>query len=419
MNERVVITGMGAVTPLGLTAQTSLDAVFAGRSGIGPIEGFDTSDMVVTIGGEVRGFDPSGVVTPADAKRLDPHALYAIAAASEAIDQAFPGHRSGDPLIADPTRLGVSVGSSSGASTLMQEATRTLDERGPARVRPGVVVYGGTDSAANVLSVRYGALGAAHGVSATCASGAMAIGEALRTLRHGYADAMIVTSGDHCANPVNMAANANIRALTRDFNAEPARASRPFDAARSGFVMSSGGAALVCETERSALARGAEILAVVEGYGASSDAHHATAPHPGGEGASRAMRLALADAGREPGDVGHVNAHATSTPLGDHSEALALAAVFGGDAVPPVTATKSVSGHMIGVSGTFEVLVAVETLRRGLMPPTINLETLDALEGVALDVVTGEARPFTGDLVLTNSLGFGGHNATLLIGAAR
>lgn len=413
MNERVVITGVGAVTPLGLSAPTSLDAVFAGQSGIARIEGFDTSDMAVTIGGEVRGFDPASVVSRADMQRLDPHALYAIAAAQEAIEQAFPGWGGEDPLVADPTRLGIAVGSSSGAATLVQEATRTLDAQGPARVRPGVVVYGGTDSAATVLSVRYGALGASHGISATCASGAMALGEALRTLRHGYADAMIVTSGDHCANPVNMAANANIRALTRDFATEPERASRPFDAARSGFVMSSGGAALVCETERSALARGANILATVEGYGASSDAHHATAPHPDGEGAARAMRLALADAGVPASAVHHINAHATSTPLGDRSEALALSAVFGAE-VPPVTATKSVSGHMIGVSGLFEVLVCVETLCRGLIPPTLNLETLD----VALDVVSGSSRPFEGNLVLTNSLGFGGHNASLLIGAA-
>lgn len=411
MLERVVITGYGAVTPLGLDAETSLSAVREGRSGIGPITTFDVSDISVKIGGEVRGFDPTTVVSRADVKRLDEHALYAIAAGTEAIRHAIPGITPGDPLPFDAERFNITLGTSAGPALLLQDATRALEERGPTRVLPGVVVYGGSDAGAVYLSTQYGARGTTQGIGATCASSAIAIGEGMRAIRHGYADAVLVTGAEHCLIRVNVAANANIRALTSDYNDDPTRASRPFDRNRSGFVMSSGAAALMLESESVALARGATILGTLLGYGTTSDAYHATAPHPEGEGAARAMQFALDDAGLTASDIDHVNAHATGTPQGDPSESTALTAVFGAG-VPPITATKSVSGHMVGAAGAFEAIVSLDALRRGSIPPTINLDDPE----FDLDIVRGSARTATLTHVMSNSFGFGGHNASLIIG---
>lgn len=419
MREQVVVTGFGAVTPLGLDAAASLEAVFAGRSAIDHITSFDTSGLSVTIGGEVRGFDPSPLISSTDLRRLDEHAQYAIAAGAEALAAAIPGLAVGAAageaagLPFDPARMGVIVGTSAGATTQIQASTRVLDAQGPARVRPGVAVYGGADAGAAYLSTRFGIEGPSHGVSATCASGAMAIGEAMRLIRHGYLDAVLVTSGEHCVNRLNFAANANMRGLTAAYADDPRAASRPFDRARSGFVMSAGGAALMLESERFARLRGALVLGRVLGYGATSDAFHATAPHPEGAGAARAMRLALIDAGLAPEEIDHVSAHATSTPKGDLSEVLALRQVFG-EAVAPVTATKSVSGHLIGVSGAFEALVTLAALTRQAVPPTLNLDDPE----FDLDVVTGAARPLEMTYALSNSFGFGGHNASLVLGAA-
>ena len=408
-----MITGYGAVTPMGLDAASSLDAVRAGRSGIDRIGSFDVSDIPVKIGGEVHGFDPTRFVARGDVRRLDPHALYGIAAGTEALTHAIPGLTPGDELPIDPERVNITLATSAGPVGLFYDGVRALDTRGPTRVLPGVTVYGGADSGAVYLSTRYGARGTTFGMGATCASSTIAIGEALRTIRHGYADAVLVIGAEQTLNRVNLAANANIRALTSDFADEPWRASRPFDRARAGFVMSSGAAAVMIESERSAIARGATILATLLGYGGTSDAYHATAPHPEGAGAARAMQLALADADIEARDIDHVNAHATGTPQGDPSEVLALRRVFAGG-VPPVTATKSVTGHMVGAAGAFEAIVSIDALRRGEIPPTMNLDDPE----FDLDLVTGSPRRAALRTVLSNSFGFGGHNASLVLGVA-
>lgn len=412
MTERVVITGFGAVTPMGNSAAASLEAVRAGRSGIDRISSFDVSDMPVKIGGEIRDFDPTATVLRGDVRRLDQHALYGIAAGTEALTHAIPGLEPGDELPFDPHRFSITLGTSAGPALLFQDGARALERHGPRRVLPGVTVYGGSDSGAVYLSVTYGARGTTQGIGATCASSAIAVGEALRSIRHGYTDAVLVVGAEHCLNRVNLAANANIRALTSEYNDEPAQASRPFDRRRSGFVMSSGGSAVMLESERVARARGARILGTVLGYGTSSDAYHATAPRPDGEGAARAMMLALEDAGLTQGAIDHINAHATGTPQGDPSEVGALRRVFGGE-IPPVTATKSVSGHMVGAAGAFEVLVSVDAMLRGEIPPTINLDEPE----FDLDIVTGSPRAATLGAVMSNSFGFGGHNVSLILGA--
>lgn len=399
---------MGALTPVGHTVESSWESVRAGRSGIDRIQAIDVSDLTVRIGGEIRGFDPSALVPHSDLKRLDSHALYAVAAATEAIGNSLDADGA-HPF--DPLRFRVSVGTSSGAVSLMQEATRALDERGPKRVPPGVVIYGGVDSAAAYLSQRLGAMGAAAGISATCASGAVAVGEAMRSIRHGYADAVLVVGADDCLNRVNLAANANIRSLTTSHNDAPVQASRPFDRARSGFVMSSGAAAVLLESAEHAAARGAQIFGEVLGYGGTSDAYHATAPHPQGEGAVQAMQLALTDAGIDVEQVGHINAHGTSTTMNDATEVTAIHQVFG-RGTPAITSTKSTTGHLLGAAGVLEMIFSLLSIRDQVIPPTINLDDPE----FDVDVVAHTARPANIHTVLSNSFGFGGHNASLLLG---
>ncbi len=402
--SRAFVTGIGAVTPNGLDVPSTWDSVVAGRSGIRALEGVDVSDLAVKVGGEVRGFDPLAHVSRSDARRLDRHALYAIAAAAEAMD-GFTA--------ADPGRFGVTAATGSGAASLTHEAVRALDAHGPRRVPPGVVVYGGADSAAAFLSERYGARGAGVGTSATCASGAVGLGDALRAIRHGYADAVLVVGADDCLNRVNLAVSSMLGALAPGHADDPWRACRPFDRDRSGFVMSSGATALLVESEEHALRRGADVLGEIAGYGVSSDAYHATAPRPDGSGAAAAMRQALDDAGLSPDAVDHVNAHGTGTPLNDAMEAAALRSVFGAAlGRVPVTSTKSTTGHLLGAAGTLEAALSLLALRDGVIPPTINLDDPAFPE---LDVVALEARPASLRTVLSNSFGFGGHNAALVL----
>lgn len=404
--DRAFVTGLGAVTPNGLDLSATWDAVVAGRSGIRPLEGVDVADLAVKVGGEVRGFDPLDHVSRSDARRLDRHALYAVAAAAEAM-AGFTA--------ADPTRFGITAATGSGAVSLTQEAVRALDAHGPRRVPPGVVVYGGADAAAAFLSERYGARGAGVGTSATCASGAVGLGDALRAIRHGYADAVLVVGADHCLNRVNLAVNSMLGALAPGYADDPSAACRPFDRARSGFVMSSGAAALLVESEEHARRRGADVLGEIAGYGVTSDAYHATAPRPDGSGAAAAMRQALDDARISPADIDHVNAHGTGTPLNDAMEAAALRSVFG-DALGsvPVTSTKSTTGHLLGAAGTLEAALSLLAMRDGVIPPTINLDDPEFPE---LDVVAHEARAAATRTVLSNSFGFGGHNAALVLRA--
>lgn len=402
--RRVVITGLGVVTPSGIGMPAVWDAVAAGRSGITLLDGPEYDGLPVRTGGRVTGFDASGVVDSALARRLSPMQLWALAAADEALSQSG----------VERSRLAVIAATGSGPVDAMQASTRALDERGPRAVPLTLSVYGAPDAAAALISQRIGAHGPAQGVSATCASGAIGLGEAMRRIRHGYADAVLVVGMEDCLNPVNLASNSNLRALAAGYEGDPAAACRPFDRDRAGFVMSQGAAAILLEAEDVAWRRGATVLAELAGFGASSDAHHPTAPHPEGRGAAEAVRACLDDAGVEPRAVDHINAHGTGTPAGDAVELLALEAALGEHArSTPISATKSSTGHLLGAAGVLEAAISVMALRDGLLPPTINLDDPDAAR--PFDFVRDEARPAALSTVLSTSFGFGGHNAALLI----
>ncbi|KAB1651916.1 beta-ketoacyl-[acyl-carrier-protein] synthase family protein [Pseudoclavibacter chungangensis] len=417
MTERreVVVTGLGAVTPSGLDAASTWDAVVNGRSAVTRLDAPEFVGLPVRIGGLVRGFDPAVGIEPRLARRLDPVQHWALVAADEALAHAGVA---ADPALLpwDAERFGVVVATGSGPVDAMQAATRTLDARGPRAVPGTLSMHGAPDAAAALISQRRGARGSSHAVCATCASGAVGIGEAMRRIRHGYADAVLVVGMEDCLGPVNLASNANLRALATGFEDAPTTASRPFDRGRTGFVMAQGAAATLLEAADAARARDAAPLARVIGFGASSDAHHATAPHPEGRGAARAITDCLADAGVDTAEVAHVNAHGTGTPLGDAAEIAAFERALGPDARRiPVTATKSSTGHLLGASGVVEALIAIETMRTGLVPPTINLDD-PAFEG--WDIVAGTARAADVPTVLSTSFGFGGHNGALLFARA-
>ncbi|KUF06114.1 beta-ketoacyl synthase [Leucobacter sp. G161] len=442
--RRVVITGLGAITPSGLDVASLWDAVASGRSAISRLDGPEFDELAVRIGSQVRGFDVAALPAPGIerslARRLSPVHHWAIAAADQALAQAgvdpavvgadrapaggagadtgadtedADAGEAGPALPWDATRVAVIAATGSGPIDAMQAATRVLDARGPRAVPLTLSIHGAPDSAAALLSQRYGIRGPAQGVSATCASGAVGLGDGLRRIRHGYADAVLVVGYEDCLNGVNLSSNANMRALAAGYEDAPETASRPFDRARAGFVMAQGAAAILIESEESALARGAEILAALAGFGSASDAHHPTAPHPEGRGAAQAVRECLADAGIEPEGVDHINAHGTGTPAGDAAELLALEAALGAHARrTPISATKSSTGHLLGAGGVVEAILSVMALREQLLPPTVNL---DDPEFDGWDFVAGEARPVVVNRVLSTSFGFGGHNGAVLI----
>ncbi|REJ08246.1 beta-ketoacyl-[acyl-carrier-protein] synthase family protein [Microbacterium bovistercoris] len=407
MNRHVVVTGLGAITPSGLDVPALWDSVVHGRSAITALDAPEFADLPVRIGGQVRGFDAASVLEPSLARRLSPLQHWAVAAADQAMAQAGA---TAPPW--DASRFGVLAATGSGPIDAMQQATRALDAKGPRGVPLTLVVYGAPDAAAALLSQRYGAQGPAHGITATCASSAIGLGDALRRIRHGYADAVLVVGMEDCLNPVNLASNANLRALASGYESDPASASRPFDRARRGFVMAQGAAAILLEAAEIADARGAAPLAELAGFGESSDAHHPTAPEPQGRGAALAITTALADAGISVADIDHVNAHGTGTPAGDRAELQALRSALG-EHLPgiPITATKSSTGHLLGASGAVEAVFAVQSLLTGILPPTINL---DDPEFGDVDIVT-DARAHPVETVLSNSFGFGGHNGALVL----
>lgn len=433
--RRALITGMGAVTPYGVGADALWAGLVEGRSAIGLLDGEEWEDQPVRIGGQVRGLDPLTVVPKALARRLSPSLIWALAAADEALAHVAAGGAAaptqptddgdGDPTSRDglggpalprgwdPARTSVIVGTGSGPVDAMQTATRALDASGPRGVPLTLPIYGAGDAAAALASQRYGIRGPAQAISATCASSALALGEAMRRIRHGYADAVLVIGVEDCLGPVNMAANATLRALAAGFEDRPEEASRPFDRSRSGFVMSAGAVALVVESADSAARRGAQPLAEIAGFGATSDAGHPTAPDAEGRGAAQAIADCLADAGAAPGAVDSISAHATGTPAGDAAELRALASSLGERAQSvPITAVKSGLGHLIGASGAAQALVAARSLQTGLIPPILNLTDP---EDPDFDCVTGRARDWAGGSVLSTSFGFGGHNAALLL----
>lgn len=409
--RRVVITGMGAITPLGHDPQTLWQGLKEGRSGItrwepGQGEGFKTR-----IAGVVRDFDPAALLPSKELRRMDRFCQFAAVASEQAWRDAGLDHHEA----LDMERVGVYIGSGvGGLSTLVHNQT-ILAERGPGRVSPTVVPMMIANMAAAQVSIMLGALGPTMAPVTACSIGNTAIGEAFKLIQRGGADLVVAGGSEAALTELAVAGFGNAAALSRR-NDEPSKASRPFDGLRDGFVLAEGAAVLVVEALEHALARGAVIHAEVLGYGATSDAYHMVAPDPEGAGAYRAMKLALADAGLAPGDLGTVSAHATGTELGDLAEAAAIRRLLGADAGRvPVTATKSAAGHTLGAAGGLQAIALAMSLKEGLVPPTLNQEEPDARIG--LDVVQGECRPVPGlQAGLSNSFGFGGHNAVLVLG---
>ena len=404
--RRVVVTGLGTVTPLGNTTERFWEALIAGRSGAGPITRFDTTGYDIRFACEVRDFTTEGVLERKEAKRMDRFVQYAMVAAHQAIHHAALADGS-----VSPERVGVLIGSGIGGMETFEDQHRVLMEKGPGRVSPFFIPMMIIDMAAGQISIQFGFKGPNFATVSACASGAHAIGEALRLIRAGDADAMVTGGSEATITPMAVAGFTSARALSSR-NDDPTRASRPFDQDRDGFVIGEGAAVLVLESEDHARRRGARPLCELAGYGASGDAYHMTAPCVDGEGAARAMARALEDARLRPEDVSYVNAHGTATPAGDPAEVAAVKRVFGGHASRlMVSSTKSMTGHLLGAAGGIEAVATALTLARGIVPPTINLDTPDPQ--CDLDFVPNQARERRVTAAISNSFGFGGHNVTL------
>ncbi|HEY5517677.1 MAG TPA: beta-ketoacyl-ACP synthase II, partial [Coriobacteriia bacterium] len=369
--RRVAVTGLGIVCPVGVGVDAAWDALTAGRSGVGPITTFDTAEYAVHFAASVDDFDPTTVLDVKEARRLSRFQQFALVAAEEALADAGIS----DVGPAEAERIGVIVGSGIGGLGLMEEQTRVLIERGPSRVSPFLVPGMIIDVAAGLISIRHGFKGINYAPVSACATGNHAIGEAFEAIRRGSADVVVAGGFDAGVTPLGLAGFAAARALSTR-NDDPAGASRPFDAGRDGFVIGEGGAVLVLEEWDHAVARGAKIRAELIGYGATADAYHVTAPAPDGNGARRAMRMALEQAGIDPSEVGYINAHGTSTQLGDAAETGAIREVFGAGA-PPVSSTKSMTGHLLGGAAAIEAVACVRALETGILPPTINYTDAD------------------------------------------
>ncbi|MFC4101882.1 beta-ketoacyl-ACP synthase II [Paenibacillus xanthanilyticus] len=406
--ERVVITGMGIVSPLGNSVDAFWDKLTRGESGVRAIESFDTAGHKARIAGTVRDFDAQALFGTKEARRMDRFCQFALAAADQAL-----AHAALDLASIDKERLGVYVGSGIGGIHTLTEQHATLLGKGPGRVSPTLVPMMIANMAAAMISIRLGALGPTLAPVTACSIGNTAIGEAYHRIQSGRTDVIFAGGSEAAVSEIATASFANATAVSTR-NDEPERASRPFDAGRDGFVLGEGAAILVLESLTHARDRGAPILAEVIGYGASSDAYHIVATHPEGEGAYRAMREAIREAGIGPEEVDVISAHATSTELGDRSETMAIKRLFGEAAYRiPVTANKSMTGHMLGAAGGAEAIALVQSLRTGIIPPTINQETPDP--DCDLDVVPNEARRAELRIGISNSFGFGGHNAVIVI----
>lgn len=408
MRKRVVVTGLGCVSPVGLTVQETWEALLAGKSGAGPITHFDASQHKTRFAAEVKGFDPVARFGPREARKMDRFVQFSIAAAEEALEQAC--------LKINETnrdRVGIIIGTGIGGISTMLDTYDLYLQRGPERVGPFLIPMMISDSAAGILAIRTGARGPNMALATACATGTNAAGEAAAMIRRGAADIMLAGSSEAAIVPLAMAGlNAMTALSTR--NDDPQRASRPFDRDRDGFLMAEGAGMLVLESLESAQARGARVLCEFSGYGASDDAYHISAPVENGAGAALAMRLALEDAGLRPEDIGYINAHGTSTRLNDKSETAAVKAVFGEAAYRvPISSTKSMTGHLLGASGSLEAVVSSRVLSEKILPPTINYENPDP--ECDLDYVPNQARPAQPHHVMSNSFGFGGHNATLIL----
>jgi 3-oxoacyl-[acyl-carrier-protein] synthase II len=401
---RVVVTGMGVKAPGGLTVDELWDSLVTPRPAAAPVTLFDASELSVQIACEVTGFDPEPYVGPKEVRRTDRVALLGIAASADALAQATAT----SPLGVEPVRCGVVAGSGIGGIRTLEQQILTYAEKGPSKVGPFLVPMMMANATAALIGIRNGFSGPNTAVATACATGANAIGEGARLVRDGMADVVVAGGTEACVTPVTMAAFARMGALSR--NDDPAAASRPFDDDRDGFVMGEGAAFLVLERYDNAVARGAEILGEVAGYGMTCDAHHITAPVEDGSGAVAAIEMALADAGMPASAIGHVNAHGTSTPHNDSAEAAAFAKVFGPRSLP-VTSGKGVTGHLIGAAGAVEAVAALVAADRGLVPPTANHSHTD----LPVDVVAGEPRTIERAPVVSTSFAFGGHNVALVL----
>ncbi len=409
MTRRVVITGLGTVNSLSSDLEQFWNQLCEGRSGISYIERFDTTEYPVKFAGEIKRFDPSPWVDAREAKRLDPFSLYAIAAAQMAVDDAGLSFDKEDPFA-----CGVLIGSGIGGLKEIEEQHTRLLEKGPNRISPFMIPKLMVNAAAGQVSIRFGLRGPCSAVATACASASNALGDAFKIIQRGDADVMLAGGSEAAVLPMGLSGFIALRALSRR-NDNPAAASRPFDKDRDGFVLSEGAAVLVLEELEHARRRGARIYAEFLGYGLSSDGCHITAPDPCGKGAAKAMAAALRDARLDPSDIDYVNAHGTSTPLGDAAETRAIKEVFGEHAKKlAVSSTKSQLGHLLGASGAIELLVCCLAIRDNLIPPTINYETPDP--ECDLDYVPNVARHAQLDYVMSNSFGFGGHNTCLVIG---
>lgn len=408
--HRVVVTGVGLITPLGLDVATSWEGLVSGRSGAGPITQFDSTGFEVHFAAEVKGFDPEQYLERKEARRTDRFAQLAIGAAQQAMDQAGLADH---PASVDFDRVGVIIGSGIGGIRTFEDQARTLVERGPARISPFFVPMFIPDIAAGQVSMRFGARGPNYCTVSACASSAHAVGDSYRLIEHGDADVMIAGGTEASITPLTVAGFGNMKALSTR-NESPATASRPFDGTRDGFVLGEGAGVLVLESLEHARARGAAILAEIIGYGQSADAYHLTAPAPEGAGAQLAMRAVLAGAGLEPADVDYINAHGTSTPMNDLNETLAVKAVFGAAAYGLVMgSTKSMTGHLLGAAGAVEAVICTQVCRAGVIPPTINFTTLDPQ--CDLNYAHNQLIERKVDVAMSNSFGFGGHNVCLAV----
>jgi len=405
--RRVVVTGLGAVTPLGNSAPETWRAALAGESGIDWIRAFDAGDYPVRVAAEVKDFDPTDVASPKEQRKLDRNVLLALAAGKEAVENAgLNGF--------DPSRVGIAFGSAIGGIAGIMRQGEILRERGYERVSPSFIPSVLVDAASGQLAISLGIKGPNYAPVSACATGSHAVGEAAELIKRGDADAMLAGGTEAAIQPIILAGFVAMRGLAAE-DEKPSRASRPFDATRAGFVMGEGACVLVLEELEAARARGATLYAEVLSYGTSNDAHHMAQPEPEAIGVGEMMRAAIDRAGVDPQDVGYINAHGTSTPLGDAAETKAIKDVFGEHAYElAVSSTKSMMGHCFGAAGAIEALMCVLALHEGKLPPTINYEHPDPV--CDLDYVPNEARGADAKVALSNAMGLGGHNACVLLG---
>lgn len=408
MKKRVVITGLGAVTPVGIGVESFWQSLLAGKSGIDRITRFDPSDYTTQIAGEVKDFDPAQFIDKKEAKRMDRCTQFAVAATKMAFEDAGIDFEQ-----EDRNRMGTVIGTGIGGMDALHDQYKTLFDKGPGRISPFFVPMMIANMPAGQTSITFGLQGPCTCVVTACATGANAIGDAFKIIQRGDADVMVAGGTEAAISPAAVAGFCAMKAMSTR-NAEPEKASRPFDKDRDGFVMGEGAGVVVMETLEHALERGAKIYAEVVGYGFNSDAYHITAPAPEGAQAAKCMAMALRDAGIEPCAVDYINAHGTSTPLNDKNETLAIKSLFGEHAKNlKISSTKSMTGHLLGAAGGIEAIACILAIANSVIPPTINLENQDP--ELDLDYVANKAQEQAVNVALSNSFGFGGHNATILV----